>query len=263
LGIGGVRIKSLIKGVLHPFGYELPRASTALEPTDALLSHRTLLCAIQQSLKPHSGSKAQLLQDLFVLAALREKRNGFFVEFGAGDGVNLSNTYLLEKEFGWTGILAEPNRTFFPKLAVNRTCILDGRCIWSTTGELVSFTETAEFGELSTISEFAQCDRHNRTANGAIQYEVETISLNDLLADNHAPVDIDYLSIDTEGSELPILRAIDFNKWHFNVITAEHNHVESAREGIYALLTSHGYRRVMTDYSRFEDWYIRNGLVAS
>ena len=47
-------------------------------------------------------------QHLFDLSELEFKRNGFFVEFGAANGIDLSNTYLLETEFSWTGILAEP-----------------------------------------------------------------------------------------------------------------------------------------------------------
>ena len=48
------------------------------------------------------------------------QRGGFFVEFGATDGVVLSNTLLLEREFGWIGLCAEPNPKFFPQLVVNR-----------------------------------------------------------------------------------------------------------------------------------------------
>lgn len=55
-------------------------------------------------------SRSQLRQDLFVLTELNFKQNGYFVEFGATNGVDLSNTYLLEKEFNWSGILAEPAR---------------------------------------------------------------------------------------------------------------------------------------------------------
>ena len=57
-------------------------------------------------------SYAQIQQDLFILCELNFKRNGFFVEFGATDGIKLSNTYLLEKEFGWTGVLVEPARCY-------------------------------------------------------------------------------------------------------------------------------------------------------
>lgn len=61
-------------------------------------------------------SMSQLGQDLWVLEQTNYKRGGYFVEFGATDGVMLSNTWLLEEEFGWTGLLAEPNPKFFAKL---------------------------------------------------------------------------------------------------------------------------------------------------
>ena len=61
-----------------------------------------------QVLKMLPRSRSQLRQDIFVLCTLDFKRNGFFVEFGATNGVDLSNSYLLETEFNWTGILAEP-----------------------------------------------------------------------------------------------------------------------------------------------------------
>ena len=53
-------------------------------------------------------SKSQYRQDLFVLSELEFKRDGFFVEFGATNGINGSNSFILEKNFGWKGILAEP-----------------------------------------------------------------------------------------------------------------------------------------------------------
>jgi FkbM family methyltransferase len=246
-----MRIKALVKSALHAVGIQLRRTPTEdqgiFESIELLhnarggseLSRRILGYAVQYL----SYSKSELFQDIFVLAALRKKRNGFFVEFGASDGIALSNTYMLQKEFGWTGILAEPNRTFAPKLAANRqSCAIDSRCVWSETGETVSFTETTGYGELSTVTDFAQSDSHDRSQ--AVRYQVETVSLGDLLAHHNAPAEVDYLSVDTEGSELTILRALDFKRWRFNVITVEHNFVQSAREGIHAPLTSQRYTSV-------------------
>ena len=66
------------------------------------------------------------------------------------------------------------------------------------------------------------------------KYKVPTISLLDLLDIHNAPKFIDYLSIDTEGSEYEILNAFDFNKYKFRVITCEHNFTPM-REKIYKL----------------------------
>jgi FkbM family methyltransferase len=262
-------IKSVTKGLLNEAGYELRRTRSerqrVAESIKVLhnagdgseLSRRTLECAVELL----SYSQSQIFQDSFVLTVLRKKRNGFFVEFGAGDGVRFSNSFMLEKEFGWSGILAEPNRTFAPKVAANRSCAVDDRCVWSATGESITFMDTVEYGELSTISQFARCDFHDRSRLRPIEYEVTTVSLNDLLFQHHAPTEIDYLSIDTEGSELSILRALDFKRWRFNVITVEHNWVQQHREAIHALLSANGFVRVLTELSRFDDWYVRNELL--
>ena len=64
---------------------------------------------------------------------------------------------------------------------------------------------------------------------------METVSLTDLLDDHSAPLEIDYLSIDCEGSELEILKNHNFDKYSFKVITCEHNFTEK-RKKIYDLL---------------------------
>ena len=68
------------------------------------------------------SSKSQLHQDIFVLVALDFKRNGFFVEFGATNGVVDSNSWLLENKFGWEGIVAEPGKRWQKQLKNNRHC---------------------------------------------------------------------------------------------------------------------------------------------
>jgi FkbM family methyltransferase len=148
------------------------------------------------------ASSAQLFQDLFVLFVTREKRDGFFVEFGATNGRSLSNTYLLEQEFGWTGILAEPAKSWHYALKNNRKAAIDPRCVWKKSGQIIEFEEARD----PMFSGATQMARENLNNRGSIKYPVQTVSLNDLLMKHKAPRKIDYLSVDTEGSEYKILR---------------------------------------------------------
>jgi FkbM family methyltransferase len=200
------------------------------------------------------SSKAQLKQDIFVLSELDCKTGGYFVEFGATNGVDLSNTYLLETKFGWTGILAEPAKIWAEDLVKNRKCHIDYDCVWSKSGEVLEFNEV-NAAELSTIDTFSSVDEHATTRTSGTKYPVNTISLLDLLKKYNAPRVIDYLSIDTEGSEFEILSAFDFDAYQFRVITCEHNYTPM-REKIYDLLMSKGYTRKFPNLSRFDDWYV-------
>lgn len=199
-------------------------------------------------------STSQLGQDLWVLERTGYKRNGFFVEFGATDGVRLSNTYLLETAFGWQGICAEPNPVMFARLSANRRCQVTTACVGPTTGETVDFVFADEYGGMAR--DMAGDMHANRRAAFAtmpqFRAELETVSLNDLLVSMNAPRDIDYVSIDTEGSELSILQSFPFEKWTVRCWTVEHNHVKAAREGVFDLLVSHGYDRVEASW---DDWY--------
>jgi FkbM family methyltransferase len=204
-----------------------------------------------------SKSRSQLRQDLFVLFETEYKTRGFFVEFGATNGIDLSNTYLLETEFSWTGILAEPAKVWVKELyANNRNASIETLCVWKDSNSSLTFNETS-VPELSTVHSFSYKDGHKNTRSVGKKYQVQTISLNDLLIKHRAPNYIDYLSIDTEGSEYDILKALDFNKFSFGIITVEHNYTPQ-REKIFALLTSHGYKRKFEEISTFDDWYVKN-----
>jgi FkbM family methyltransferase len=201
----------------------------------------------------YARSHAQLFQDLFVLHMTGEKKDGYFVEFGATNGVDLSNSYLLET-VGWSGLVAEPSKGWHQALIKNRKCSIDLRCVWDGSGQTISFSETSA-GEFSTVAEFRHSDHNNRSH--AKEYTVETVSLNDLLEQHKAPSHIDYLSIDTEGSEHIILRALDFKKWTFGIITVEHNFAAIRRQQIHGLLSDNGYRRVFEGITKWDDWYVR------
>lgn len=211
----------------------------------------------EQLLKLMPFSKSQLRQDLFVLNSFGFKPNGYFVEFGATDGKQFSNTFLLEKEFGWKGILAEPAKTWHAQLRKNRAkSIIDRRCVWKVSGDIIQFAETP-IPELSSINHIQNQDEHVYARKDSKLYNVETVSLQNLLVTNNAPHDIDYLSIDTEGSEFEILSSFDFNTFNIKIITCEHNYTEN-RDKIYNLLSQNGYRRVKQEISLFDDWYVKN-----
>lgn len=200
-------------------------------------------------------SKSQIKQDLFALTELDFKREGFFVEIGAASGVELSNTYLLEKELGWMGILAEPAKCWHKILKKNRDCIIEKDCVWRDSGSVLEFHET-QLPELSTINHFIGSDHHFPHRKNAASYPVKSVSLSDLLGRHNAPKIIDYLSIDTEGSEYEILSNFDFSQYQFRVITCEHNYTPN-REKIFNLLTKNGYMRKYTKLSQWDDWYVK------
>jgi hypothetical protein len=77
-----------------------------------------------------------------------------------------------------------------------------------------------------------------------------------MLERHSAPREIDYLSIDTEGSELAILEAFDFDRYVIRCITCEHN-FRPDRQRTQDLLESKGYVRAFGEVSLFEDWYVR------
>jgi FkbM family methyltransferase len=207
-----------------------------------------------------SKSRSQLRQDLFVISETEHKiknKGGYFIEFGATNGIDLSNTYLLETEFSWTGILAEPARSWEKQLRANRpNASIETLCVWKDSNSRLIFNETDAL-ELSTIDSFSDGDGHRNTRLAGKKYEVQTISLNDLLIKHRAPKYIDYLSIDTEGSEYEILEAFNFNEFSFGIITVEHNYTPQ-REKIFALLTGHGYKRKYENISAFDDWYVKS-----
>lgn len=201
-------------------------------------------------------SHAQLFQDLLALYLHSSKDPGYFVEFGAADGIFLSNSYLLEKS-GWQGLLAEPARSWHAALKINRKAIIDTRCVFNESDKILAFLDT-ENNELSTLTQYSDGDLHSRSRATGDRYDVTTVSLNDLLEQHQAPTIIDYLSVDTEGSEFAILESLNFNKYKFKLITVEHNFTPM-REEIYNLLIGKGYKRIFSEISAFDDWYVLNG----
>jgi FkbM family methyltransferase len=204
---------------------------------------------------------SQLNQDLNVLKFYNNKKDGYFIEIGASDGMELSNTYLLEKEYNWKGICVEPIPSRYEKLCINRSnsnCC--NRAVYHTSDMEVTFDIANEYDLLSGISEKIE-DCNEKAKANKTSITVKTITFNDLLAHYNAPNHIDYLSLDTEGSELDILQSVDFNRYTFGLIDVEHNYTEPRRTKMRELLTSNGYKYVKEN--KWDDCYVHNSLESS
>lgn len=194
-------------------------------------------------------SYSQLGQDLEVVKFYNNKREGFFIEIGAYDGIQLSNTYLLEKEYNWKGICAEPIPNVFDLLCNNRiNSLCCNKAVYNESNKGLNFDIAHNCELLSGISHNIDFLK-SEVDNNKTTIQVTTISFHDLLEKYQAPCFIEYLSLDTEGSELEILKSVDFQKYTFGLIDVEHNFVQPRRSQIRDLLTSNGY-----DFIRENQW---------
>jgi len=201
--------------------------------------------------KNHRDSHGQLMQDLFVDYILN-KDNGYFIEVGACNGIVHSNTLWLEKNRNWSGILCEPADFWHKELFQNRPkCIIEKKPIFNGVKKIVNFN--IQDGGRSFIKKDSKVVNRNVVP-------LESISLNQLFLENKL-TKIDYLSIDTEGSEYEIIENLDFNKFRPYIITIEHNYKKIKRKNIFDLLTKNNYLRVFKQISRFDDWYIDKNIL--
>lgn len=166
-------------------------------------------------------------QDLFVFDIFKNKTNGVFVDIGAHDGITLSNTFLLEQN-GWNGLCVEPLPKIFEKLIVNRKCKCVNGAISDKPEKYIDFCCIDGYSEmLSGILDDYNENHKFRILNESKQHnnvrskiKVRNYRFNELVNTEK----IDYLSIDTEGSEFKILKSIDYNKYKIKVIGVENNY---------------------------------------
>jgi FkbM family methyltransferase len=187
-------------------------------------------------------SYSQIGQDRFALLfyarypRLRNKQK-FFIEIGAADGRELSNTLRME-ELGWKGICIEANPQKFIQCQKNRTCTVLDWAVYNKDDERVSFSASAQLPLASGVTKDINCYTYIKSSP---QVVVTTKTLASILKSCQSPSFIEYLSIDVEGSEYKILEGTDFSKVVFGLIDLEHNWVEPQRTEIRTLLLSKGY----------------------
>jgi FkbM family methyltransferase len=181
---------------------------------------------------------SQLGQDKTILDFYAGKK-GYFVDVGAFDGIQDSNTYTLELQ-GWKGICIEPNPQVFESLKNNRRAVCVNTAAFDKSGLEFEFSIARE-PVLSGISQFL--GRHKNYVENTLDRTVivKTETLNDVFTRESAPLFIHYLSVDTEGTEDKVLQGIDWNKYQFGYVTIEHNFEEPRRSEIRNFMREKGY----------------------
>ena len=205
--------------------------------------------------------KSQLYQDVFADFLIENNYDKTFLEFGATDGIDLSNTHFLENYSKWKGVLGEPDPQWHEQLKKNRPdSKIITKCIWKKTGETLDFL-SSENGVLSTINSFRYSDKDSMSENSKLRnnkfknFKIESISLNDLIRDEFNDMAPSYISVDTEGSEFEILKNFDFKKYQPIFFTVEHNYT-SNQKSIDELMIANNYVRIFRKITSFDAWYV-------
>lgn len=183
---------------------------------------------------------SQIGQDKWVHSIIGDKKDGYFIELGACDGLYLSNTLFFERNLNWKGICIEPNDNYIKELYANRKCNISNELVYSCEGEKVNFAlSDAASGIMDeNIGPFTRKDQSVLKI---------TTTLGNILDKFKAPNIIDYLSLDVEGQEYNILSTFPFDKYRFRCITVEHNapHIGPKQQMlIRELLEKNNYRFV-------------------
>ena len=205
--------------------------------------------------------KSQLYQDVFAAFIIGNKFEKTFLEFGATDGLELSNSYMLEISDNWRGVLSEPSPQWHDLLKKNRTNTkIITKCIWSASKKKLDFF-MSDVGVLSTINDYVDSDKSSMPGNALERKKsgkvisVETISLNDVIKEYFSNVTPSYISIDTEGSEYEILKSFSLDIYRPRVFTIEHNFTDYQNK-IDHLMNSQNYIRIFRELTAFDAWYV-------
>lgn len=183
------------------------------------------------------GQVGYLLNYIFNYQERGLKRNGYFVDLAAADGILHSNTYFLEKHLEWTGLLIEANETYLDTLRHNRTSTVVSACVSDKPGASIQFRVDNGFlgGIVSEETDNNNSVRGKELAKADV-ITMEGTTLEQILIDHNAPQLIDFLSLDVEGAEYLVLRNFDFEKFKFHALA-----IERPCANLDALLDEKGY----------------------
>ena len=157
---------------------------------------------------------SQYGQDRIIDELLKHRKNGFFIEAGAYDGVTFSNTYFLEKERNWTGLLVEGDPNLFNVMKTkNRRAYLSNTCLSTTP-----YATTANFTFANALGGIKATNYKEFVTGSALIQCIPFVTYLLALDLKH----VDYFSLDVEGTEPEVLRHIDFRRFQIDVLSIEY-----------------------------------------
>jgi FkbM family methyltransferase len=185
------------------------------------------------------GYHSQWGQDKWAVENIfKHRRGGFFVDIGAYNGVDISNTYYFEQKLGWSGICVEPSPKLFSELTQNRKCTCVQGCVAASDGE-VEFLQVEDDETLNSLAS-ALAETHDARVDS---HRINKLKLPgfrlDTLLRNHKVQKADFVSIDTEGSEMEILRNFEWGSFEIGVLCVENTYYGDL---LAEFLYHHGYR---------------------
>jgi len=174
----------------------------------------------------------------YVDSILGNKTGGFYIECGAANGEEGSNTLYFEMIRKWKGLLIEPNKKSFQSLLnKNRNAIHINACLSnSDKPQKVNFINP-EIDQLGGVSGIVR-----NQVIGKISEEI-CLPLYSILLSIGNPT-VDYFSLDVEGAEMGILKAVPWDKVDIKVISIEVQHIDP--NAVRKFMQSVGYYLVKT-----------------
>ncbi|MEO6219321.1 MAG: FkbM family methyltransferase, partial [Ginsengibacter sp.] len=165
-------------------------------------------------IKFSNTSYSQGGEDLILAKLFGYKPKGFFIDVGANDPVVLNNTYLFYK-MGWTGLNFEP----IPELAErfekkrNRDIVIK-KAMSNFVGEADFSAGINEYNVNSSLLDMGLPKKN--------MIKVPVDKLENIL-DELKIKEIDFISVDTEGTEVDVLEGLNLDKYRPRFILAEYN----------------------------------------
>jgi FkbM family methyltransferase len=202
---------------------------------------------------------SQFGEDKILSNYFNDDYKGVCVEVGAYDGISGSNTYYFEKK-GWETLCIEPTPESFNKCAsIRKKCI--NCCVSNYDSENIEYSVVTLNGyNTSAISSLNIDNRliesHKDMINNIEKISVNVKTLNNIFKETDFPKKIDFISIDTENTELDVLKGLNFDEYDIKFFVIENNFDENQVE---EYLKTKNFKKLFRN--AVNDFYVNNNYI--